>query len=113
VVVYDEYGPVRMIRSREFKYVHRYPYGPHEFYDLASDPDEAQNLLDDPKWAPQIRELKGTMEDWFARYVNPLVDGTHEAVSGRGQLGLAGPAAKGEETYAPHGDLKRLWFTPR
>jgi hypothetical protein len=30
VVVYDEYGPVRMIRTPEWKYVHRFPYGPHE-----------------------------------------------------------------------------------
>lgn len=27
VVVYDEYGPVRMIRTREWKLVHRYPMG--------------------------------------------------------------------------------------
>ena len=46
VIVFDEYGPVRMIRSRDWKYIHRYPYGPHEFYDLANDPDEAHNLID-------------------------------------------------------------------
>ncbi|MBR7839697.1 sulfatase-like hydrolase/transferase [Actinospica durhamensis] len=34
VVVYDEYGPVRMIRTADWKYVHRYPHGPHELYDL-------------------------------------------------------------------------------
>jgi arylsulfatase A-like enzyme len=113
VVVYDEYGPVRMIRSAEFKYVHRYPYGPHEFYDLVNDPDETENLLDSPEWTSQIRELRATLEDWFARYVDPLVDGTHEAVSGRGQLGMAGPAAKGEESFATHKDVKRLWFTPK
>ena len=27
IVVFDEYGPVRMIRTQEWKYVHRYPYG--------------------------------------------------------------------------------------
>jgi choline-sulfatase len=27
VVVCDEYGPVRMVRTREWKYVHRYPDG--------------------------------------------------------------------------------------
>ena len=40
VVIFDEYGPVRMIRTQEWKYVHRYPYGPHELYDLVNDPDE-------------------------------------------------------------------------
>ena len=44
VVVFDEYGPTRMIRTAEWKYIHRYPYGPHELYDLVNDPDERQNL---------------------------------------------------------------------
>ena len=30
VVIFDEYGLVRMIRNHEWKYIHRYPYGPHE-----------------------------------------------------------------------------------
>ena len=30
VVIFDEYGPMRMIRNYEWKYIHRYPYGPHE-----------------------------------------------------------------------------------
>ena len=47
IVVFDEYGPVRMIRTREWKYVHRYPYGPHELYDLVGDPDERSNLVED------------------------------------------------------------------
>src|SRR5690606_32334853 len=40
VIVYDEYGPVRMIRSADWKYIHRYPYGPYELYDLNNDPGE-------------------------------------------------------------------------
>ena len=47
VVIFDEYGPVRMIRTQEWKYVHRYPYGPHELYDLVNDPDERKNLVDE------------------------------------------------------------------
>ena len=44
IVVYDEYGPVRMVRTREWKYVHRDPDGPHELYDLRRDPGERVNL---------------------------------------------------------------------
>ena len=44
VVILDEYGSSRMIRSREWKYIHRYPYGPHELYRLARDPGEQENL---------------------------------------------------------------------
>ena len=48
LVVFDEYGPVRMIRSQDWKYVHRYPYGPHELYDLRNDPGETRNLIQEP-----------------------------------------------------------------
>ncbi|HIE50787.1 MAG TPA: DUF4976 domain-containing protein [Armatimonadetes bacterium] len=78
VVVYDEYGPVRMIRTREWKYVHRYPDGPHDLYDLVNDPDERHNLAEDPAQAKRIRELKGMMEEWFARYLIPERDGLRE-----------------------------------
>ena len=38
VVVYDEYGPTRMIRTEEWKYICRSPYGPDELYHLSEDP---------------------------------------------------------------------------
>jgi arylsulfatase A-like enzyme len=99
VVVFDEYGPVRMIRTAELKYVHRYPYGPHEFYDLTADPDETNNLVDAPARQAQIQDLKGQLDAWFVRYVDPARDGVREPVTGKGQLGLVGPAAKGEPTF--------------
>jgi arylsulfatase A-like enzyme len=76
VVIFDEYGPVRMIRTRRWKYVHRYPDGPNELYDLISDPDERENLVNDPSQKRRIEELKAEMEAWFARYVDPSRDGT-------------------------------------
>lgn len=100
VVVYDEYGPVRMIRTSELKYVHRYPYGPHEFYDLMTDPDEQRNLIDDPARQGQIQALKAQLDAWFVRYLDPARDGVREPVTGKGQLGLAGPAGKGERNFA-------------
>jgi arylsulfatase A-like enzyme len=75
VVIYDEYGPVRMLRTADWKYVHRHAYGPHELYDLASDPDERRNLADDPAQAARMRSLKGELDAWFARYVDPRRDG--------------------------------------
>jgi choline-sulfatase len=98
--VFDEYGPVRMIRTKEVKYVHRYPYGPHELYDLVNDPGERQNLIDEPGHQRLVRDLKAGLEEWFVRYVDPRLDGTHEAVTGKGQLGLSGPAGKGERAWA-------------
>ena len=90
VAVYDEYGPVRMIRSRRCKYVHRYPYGP----------DERHNLIDNVRHQAQVEELRAQTETWFVRYVNPAVDGVREPVTGKGQLGLAGPAGQGEANFA-------------
>jgi len=78
VVVYDEYGPVRMIRTADWKYVHRHPDGPHELFDLVHDPDERCNLIDDPAQAPRVRDLRGELEAWFERYVIPERDGLNE-----------------------------------
>jgi arylsulfatase A-like enzyme len=100
IVVCDEYGPTRMIRTSEWKYVHRYPYGPHELYDLANDPEERINLVDDPGRQDRLRELRGELADWFTRYVNPERDGTHEPVTGKGQLCLAGKASRGRKAFA-------------
>ncbi len=99
VVVFDEYGPVRMIRTREWKYVHRYPYGPHELYDLVGDPHETRNLSDDPAQAERIVEMKRQLEDWFARYADPTRDGTKEPVTGKGQVDLPGIAGKGRHAF--------------
>ena len=75
VVVFDEYGPVRMVRTRDWKYVYRHSHGPHDLYDLVSDPDERQNLADDPEQQGRIRDLRARMDGWFARYVDPDRDG--------------------------------------
>ena len=75
VVIYDEYGYCRMIRTADWKYVHRYPDGPNELYDLVNDADERQNLVDDPAQAPRVKDLKGRMEAWFDKYVIADKDG--------------------------------------
>lgn len=75
VIIYDEYGPVRMIRTKEWKYVHRYPEGPHELYDLTNDPGERQNLSEDASQTQRKAELKSKLEEWFTLYVNPPRDG--------------------------------------
>ena len=86
VVIYDEYGTTRMIRTDEWKYVHRYPNGPNELYDLRNDPDERDNLVDDNAHANRVKAMKAQMETWFATYVVPDKDGRDYAVSGGGQL---------------------------
>jgi arylsulfatase A-like enzyme len=84
VVVFDEYGPCRMIRNKEYKLVLRYP-GPCELYDLKADPDEYNNLYDDTNYSSIIANMASELDDWFAKYVNPDFDGKNEAVTGGGQ----------------------------
>lgn len=90
VVIYDEYGPVRMVRTRDWKYVYRHAYGPHELYDLVNDPDERRNLASDPAQKPRIAALKRLLDDWFARYVDPSRDGLREDGTAMGQARRVG-----------------------
>ena len=82
----NEYGPVRMIRSREWKLVWRYPAGPHELYNVGEDPTERLNLFGQRGHADRIRALRRELDDWFASYVDSELDGSRLPVTGRGQL---------------------------
>lgn len=72
--VYGEYGRTRMIRTRAYKYVHRSDGGPHELYDLASDPDETQNLAADPERKELRTRMRERLFAWFDRYVEAGAD---------------------------------------
>ena len=89
VVIYDEYDPVSMVRTEEWKYVYRHAHGPHELYNLVDAPDERQNLVEEPGQQARIAELKAAMDEWFARYVDPVRDGLRQDGTLDGQVGLA------------------------
>ena len=99
VMIFDEYGPNRMIRTKEWKLVHRYPYGPDELYHLAEDPEEKINLAETEEWQERKEELMKQMIQWFDRYVDPKMDGTHEAVTGFGQIRKCGFYSEGKPVY--------------
>lgn len=88
VVVYDEYGPTRMIRTGEWKYIHRSPDGPHELYHLAVDAEERHNLIDDPLQREWVDHLRAELSGWFSRYAIADADGVGLPVSGDGQHAL-------------------------
>lgn len=100
IVIFDEYGPVRMIRTETCKYIHRYPYGYNELYDLKNDPAEEHNLINDPAWQKTVVEMRRRMEKWFLTYADPNIDGIREDVTGEGQLCSAGIFAEKAERYA-------------
>lgn len=100
VVVMSEYGMVRMIRNQEWKYVHRYAYGPNELYNLRNDPGEQRNLCGNGDYRAIESEMRERLRDWFSRYVDPQRDGARELVTGSGQLGLCGGAAGGRQAFS-------------
>ncbi len=89
IFVFDEYGPVRMIRSKEWKLVWRHPGGPHELYHLTEDPNEMTNLFGDLRYADRIASMRRDMEEWYLRYVDPRIDGSKLPITGRGQVDRA------------------------
>ena len=101
VVIFDEYGPVRMIRTQEWKYVHRYPYGPHELYDLVNDPGERKNLADEKSQGALVKEMRQQLASWFSRYVLPELDGTRFQVTGLGHADKIEPGSCGENAFHP------------
>ena len=99
VVIVDEYGPVRMLRTREWKYVHRVPYGPHELYDLLNDPDETLNVVDAPQNAARVLAMRRRLCAFFDQYADPALDGAREAVCGAGQMCRVGAAATVKDAF--------------
>ena len=104
VVIYDEYGNTRMVRTEEWKYVQRYPDGPDELWDLVNDPDERHDLIDDAGQAGRVREMRALLEAWFRRYARPEIDGRAQAVNGLGQLRRVGPAHDDGSPAYHHGN---------
>ena len=95
--------------------MHRYPDGPHELFDLAADPGERRNLVDDAAHADVLATLRSRLDGWFARYVDPARDGVDKGVTGCGQLGLVA-GADGRRVFADQhlvGADWDLWLEPR
>jgi hypothetical protein len=99
ICIFDEYGPVRMIRTKEWKYVHRYPRGPHELYNLVEDPGENFNMVGYPDLENVRIQLRNEMNKWFCKYVDPEMDGLREPVTGSGQICKAGIKSKGRIAF--------------
>lgn len=95
-----EYANARMIRTESAKLIRRYP-GPNgqfadEFYDLANDPREMENVIGDPKHAQVIAQLSEHLDDYFAQHEDPARCGT--------RIGEMVRHNKDEPWYRPIGD---------
>jgi arylsulfatase A-like enzyme len=72
--VYYEFENVRAIRTDRWKYIERYRQEPNELYDLSADPEELNNLVDDPARADTRAELADRLHAYFARVADPRWD---------------------------------------
>jgi arylsulfatase A-like enzyme len=87
ICIMDEYGPVRMIRTRRYKYVHNGVNGTHQLYDLQTDHDEEENLFSSPAYETIRDSLASELEKTFSEYSLPLFDGMKTDPDGSGQSG--------------------------
>jgi arylsulfatase A-like enzyme len=109
VVVHAEYGPARMIRTVDLKYVEREPYGPGELYDLREDPDETVNLHGDRAYRGTEHDLRIALRDWFHLHVDPRRDGAHLSVTGAGQHDVVDRRTPGPRVFEPHPEVTFPW----
>ena len=99
ICILDEYGPVRMIRSRRYKYVHEGIRGGHQLYDLELDPDERVNRYGDPDYADIQASLSAELDKAFGEYTLAPFDGSKTRPTGSGQTG---PILKeGDDVFHP------------
>lgn len=85
VMVFDEYGGGRMVRSGEYKLVERYD-GPGELYNLANDPYEEENLFGTRAYAAVQRNLHECLWEWFAHHETAADRAWERDVQGWGQI---------------------------
>ncbi|HUG19479.1 MAG TPA: sulfatase-like hydrolase/transferase [Planctomycetaceae bacterium] len=64
-LVFYEMENCRCIRTKTAKYIHRHPDGPHELYDLETDPGEQINLYGQPQQADLQAKLKDALDAFF------------------------------------------------
>lgn len=88
VSVYSEYGAVRMLRNRRYKYVRNYINGDDLFFDLETDPGEENNRINDPVCREQICKMQAVLDAGFQQYADAEADGRFQFPMGMGQLCL-------------------------
>ena len=100
IVIFDEYGGTRMIRTTTHKYVWRHGDAPGELYDLISDPGELSNEFDNPAFTALKEQLHGELVAWFRDHSEPQYDGFARPVTGLGQNSPVWTADEDADRYA-------------
>jgi len=100
---HEHYNPIRCIRTKKYKYIRNFeplntlyympkdiigdPAGQEmkkrykrerpmeELYDLAIDPFEKVNVIEDPKYAPIAERMRNSLREWMESTHDPLLEG--------------------------------------
>ena len=73
-ITFHEYENTRAVQTHSWKLVRRHPDGPDELYDLAKDPRECRNLINEPEYADTRASLAARLSDFFRRHADPHYD---------------------------------------
>jgi len=65
-------GPLRMVRTKDYKYSHDFGYSEEEFYDIANDPYETVNLIEstDAQTVALIDDHRARLTSWWSGETN-------------------------------------------
>ncbi|MCZ2156558.1 MAG: sulfatase-like hydrolase/transferase [Bryobacterales bacterium] len=90
--LYFEYADVRAIRTKTLKLLRRAKPWPDEMYDLEADPDEAKNVIDDPRYQATRARLTKELDDYFRDHGAPTIDNWRRStrVTVTGEKSIAG-----------------------
>lgn len=105
IVILDEYGGTRMIRTDAHKLIVRRD-GPDELYDLHQDPGEERNLIATATAtaaSPSDVEttLRDRLDEWFQRRSTAEADAFTRPVTGEGQTAPVFARTSDDERYVP------------
>ena len=72
--IFYEFESLRCIRTESWKYIHRFPNGPHELFDLQNDPEEFDNLANSEAFGSKRIELKKRLQNFFEKHADSEFD---------------------------------------
>ena len=85
IAIFDEYGPVRMLRTKEWKLIiSSIPEG-FALFNMLKDKDEEENLFYNPEYKEVILMLYDKLEQIYNKYSNKEIAKSVNFVTGSGQ----------------------------
>lgn len=86
IVVFDEYGSVRMLRNERFKFVKNYNNGEELFFDLINDQGEEINEINNIQFKEEILSMREKLETNFDNFTRNGLDARINNNFGTGQI---------------------------